>query len=202
MNTSLITSTFPLPGIDNTLGLILSGGQGRRAGGLDKGWLKWQGKPLIERQCDWMNSQGIEFCISANRNIERYNGLGVPVITDTENGFQGPLRGIESALKKITNEWLLVVPVDVPKLNRCLFSHMISMIRSESPLFYVATDQREHYLCQLINRQLYPHLAKYLASGERRVKDFIKLVGGSALQLDLPESEFTNLNKLEQYGSE
>ena len=64
-------------------GVILAGGRGRRMGGEDKGLMMLNGLPLYQHVLQRLQPQVAGICISANRNIERYQQSGFPVISDT-----------------------------------------------------------------------------------------------------------------------
>lgn len=95
--------------------VILAGGAGRRVGGRDKGWLEWQGRALVAHALALVAAQAGSVVISANRNLHRYRGLGVPVLADDGAPHAGPLAGIARAFGELTTPWLLTVPVDVPR---------------------------------------------------------------------------------------
>ena len=52
--------------------IILAGGEGKRADGMDKGLITYNDKPLIEHVIDAVSFQVDDIVISANRNIENY----------------------------------------------------------------------------------------------------------------------------------
>ena len=66
----------------NTTGVILAGGQARRMGGQDKGWIPFHGRPMVEHICRQLEPQCGQIIINANRNLEAYAKLGHPVVSD------------------------------------------------------------------------------------------------------------------------
>ena len=52
--------------------VILAGGRGQRMGGVDKGLVSWQKKPLIEYAIAAIEPQVDQLILSCNRNIEAY----------------------------------------------------------------------------------------------------------------------------------
>jgi molybdenum cofactor guanylyltransferase len=98
---------------------ILSGGEGRRVGGADKGLLSLAGRPLVAHVVAALRGQVGQIVICANRNADRYVQFA-PVIADGGSGFRGPLAGIAAALRACSGEWLLTVPVDCPHPPRDL----------------------------------------------------------------------------------
>jgi molybdopterin-guanine dinucleotide biosynthesis protein A len=92
--------------------VILAGGEGRRMGGRDKGWVEVDGRPLIAQVLEHVAPQVGGILISANREHARYAALGHAVISDDTPGFHGPLAGIVTALARVATSWLVTVPVD------------------------------------------------------------------------------------------
>jgi molybdopterin-guanine dinucleotide biosynthesis protein A len=85
--------------------LILAGGRGQRMGGQDKGWCDYQQRPMITTVLAVLQTQMQSLTqptvcvISANRNVQAYRRLGVAVVRDTHANFNGPLAGVEAALR-------------------------------------------------------------------------------------------------------
>ena len=88
---------------------ILAGGQGTRAGGVDKGWVVRDGCAQIERVLDAVthnramlealaDARIARVLVSANRNAAAYADLGLDVVPDRWPDFPGPMAGIVSLL--------------------------------------------------------------------------------------------------------
>lgn len=178
---------------ETVAGLVLAGGRGSRHGGADKGWLKYQGKPLVEHALRHL--QGVEqVLISANRNIDRYADLGVPVIADQRAGYQGPLSGIESAFAACDADWLYVIPVDVLGIPDDWLSRLrIQVAGSGAPWCGTLDGESLQPLLGLWSRRLSTVLTAYLDSGERRVMRFVGPWADQALRLP-PDFRLLNLN--------
>ena len=114
---------------DETLGVILAGGAGRRVGDADKGLLPLCGRPLVEHVQERLRSQCKRVVIVANRNIDMYARLA-PTIHDEVVGHDGPLAGLAAAFgflqanRHALPEWLLTVPVDCPDPPRDLAARL------------------------------------------------------------------------------
>lgn len=96
-------------------GLILAGGQGRRMGGKNKGWIPWHGKPLILHALERLLPQVHTLAISSNSEIDHYRRLGFPVLADRHPDFRGPLAGVAEGLLWSQHRNLLCLPVDAPQ---------------------------------------------------------------------------------------
>jgi molybdopterin-guanine dinucleotide biosynthesis protein A len=166
--------------------IILSGGKGTRAGGKDKGWCEYQGKPFIKtvlsqlqqqvkQLCDSHPNYQIEFTISANRNLADYRQLGVEVITDQRTGFCGPLAGIESVINKYRNgqidRWV-VYPVDSVEVPTDYLLKMLQLDKSQTG--YLVQKQQAHYAHLSISKNNQSTLSNYLDTGGRSIKGWLK----------------------------
>ncbi len=168
---------------ETVAGLVLAGGRGSRHGGADKGWLEYQGRPLVAHALDHL--QGCdEVLISANRNQERYAPLGRQVVCDQRADFQGPLSGIESAFAACEADWLYVLPVDVLGMPQDWVKQLQSAVRSSGKPWCGTLDgDRLQPLLGLWSRELFAALSRYLDQGERRVMRFVSPWSDSALAL-------------------
>lgn len=80
------------------LGVILAGGQATRMGGGDKGLLTLGGKPLLRHVIERLEPQVAALALNANGDAARFDGLALPVLPDSIDGFAGPLAGVLAGL--------------------------------------------------------------------------------------------------------
>ena len=80
------------------LGVILAGGLARRMGGGDKGLLELGGQTILARVIDRLEPQVAGLAINANGDPARFASYQVPVISDSIDGFVGPLAGVLAGL--------------------------------------------------------------------------------------------------------
>ncbi|HQR03117.1 MAG: molybdenum cofactor guanylyltransferase [Proteobacteria bacterium] len=180
------------PRLDIT-GLILAGGTGRRMGGMDKGLIPWQGRPLVAHVLQRLQPQVGSTLISANRNIEQYAALGCPVFPDNRPDYAGPLAGIEAGLSVCTTRWLLCVPCDTPLLPLDLADRLLAEVGHEKVAVATSPD-RIHGTFMLCRRDLLPRLTEFLDRGHRKVMDWLEVM--DAVMIRFPEeSAFANFNQ-------
>lgn len=180
-----------------TLG-ILAGGQGRRAGGVDKGWLLWQGQPLIQHQLDKFSPAADNIIISANRELERYQQLPAKIVVDTRADFPGPLAGLEMLLTHCTLWPLLVVTCDAPHLPRDLPERMLEQLSAATPLCVAHDGERQQHLCLAFSdASALPSLKTYLHSNRRSVYGWLQ--EQDVTQVSFPHSakQFQSINHQE-----
>lgn len=174
--------------------VILAGGQGRRMGGVDKGLVDYQGRPLVEWALAALAPQVGEILISANRNLDTYAAYGHRVLPDTLPDFPGPLAGVLAALGAVTADWLLVAPCDTPHLPADLAVRLLAAAQRESvPLAVAADAARTHHSCFLVRTDQRDNLTAFLARGERAVRHWQAGLPSTRVQFDA--ACFANFNQ-------
>jgi molybdopterin-guanine dinucleotide biosynthesis protein A len=99
----------------NFSAVILAGGKSSRMG-RDKAFLEISGQTLLARQIQTVRAAGAtEIFISGRANAD-YSAFGCLVLKDNFPDA-GPLAGIEAALAAATHPLLLVLAVDMPRVN-------------------------------------------------------------------------------------
>ena len=177
--------------------MILAGGRGSRMGGVDKGWVELDAKPLIARAIERFGPQVDELFISANRALERYETLGYPVVRDEVPGFAGPLAGVHAALKIARSEWLASCPCDSPWLPLDLVARLYRACVTHAARVSVARSASgPHPVFALVQRAALPALEDYLQSGGRRVGEWYRSMPHVEVEFE-DEAAFANLNTLE-----
>lgn len=163
-------------------------------GGVDKGLVDYQGRPLIEWALAALRPQVKEIVISANRNPDTYAAYGHRVLPDTLPDFPGPLAGVLAALEVVRADWLLVVPCDTPHLPDDLAQRLLSAAQIECvPLAVAADAARTHHGCFIVRTDERDHLAEYLARGERAVRHWQAGLRSTTVRFDA--ACFANLNQ-------
>jgi len=176
-------------------GVILAGGKGRRMGGVDKGLVEYQQRPLIAHVIERLEPQVGGLLINANRNADKYQEYGFPVIADQLADYQGPLAGFSVAMLAAKTDYVLTVPCDGPLLPHDLVSRMVKNMHEENTDIAVAHDgERLQSVYALIKRDLLPSLQACIQSGHRRVDAWYATQQTTLADFsDTPES-FFNVN--------
>lgn len=175
----------------NITGVVLAGGRGQRMNGQDKGLLSLRGRPLAAHALDALRPQVAHLLISANRNLETYATFGVPVLSDTRPGFEGPLAGMLTALRAAPTDWVLFTPCDTPELPDNLAARLYQAAAGKSAA-YATTRGEVHHTCCLLHRRLADAVETTLNAGRRAVRDFH--AGQNAVAVDFPDWPGLNLN--------
>lgn len=177
---------------DTTL-LLLAGGQGSRLGNQDKGLIELAGKPLVSRMQQRFG-RNTPVLVSANRNLERYQQLGLNIISDETPDFPGPLAGLQAALQQCHTPLLLCLPCDTPFLPPDLPARLQQALdTAQADMAVPRTPVQTHPVIMLCRTALLPQLQAYLASGERKVSGWQER--GRTVYVDFPdEGAFFNIN--------
>lgn len=194
-NTVMNAAPSLRPGTPGLSAGILAGGAGRRFGGQDKGWIEYRGKPLICWTLDGLRNQADELLISANRNLERYAGLGVPVVRDDADGFEGPFAGIVALLGAARELWLLCLPCDALHIRSDLAQSMLDRaVTDQADIVVLADAQGIHPTFSLIRTALAADARQCFEAGERAPRRWFarhalsRLQAPPPLNLNTPES--------------
>ncbi len=162
--------------------VILAGGESSRMG-RDKAWVTVAGQPLMVRANRAIREAGVcEVYISGHGGRD-YSSLGCPVLVDREPGF-GPLAGMDRALEEVRAPLLLVLAVDLPRLDaefiRLLAAQCdpltgaIPRVRGQLEPLAAIYPKRCRYLARdcLLRRQLAAREFANACLRERAVKAF------------------------------
>ena len=187
--------TLPPPSKENIQAHILAGGRATRMQEEDKGLLELNGKPLVVYAIEQLRPQVSSICISANRHIQQYRHYGLPVITDTLQGFLGPLAGIHAALLACHGEWLLTVPVDCPFLPADLALRLSqAAISAQRPLAVVHDGMGLQPAFSLLHHSLSANLQQYLEQGGRKTGEWLRQHNPALADYSDKPDAFININ--------
>ncbi len=176
--------------------VILAGGRARRMGGVDKGWMVLNGKPLVRHVLDALAPQVNACLINANRSQDAYSTLGWPVVSDLEGDFQGPLMGIATGLKHAKSDWVLFVPCDSPYLPNDLVDRLLKRAMEANAQVAVAHDgKRLQPVVALIKRELFESVSAVLASGERKIDRWYATLNMVEVDFTDHAEAFINVNR-------
>jgi molybdopterin-guanine dinucleotide biosynthesis protein A len=176
-------------------GLVLAGGLARRMGGMDKGLIELAGRPMIEHVLDALRPQVGSLLINANRNTDRYAAYGHPVVSDTLQGFMGPLAGVLAALQRLATEFLVTVPCDAPLVAPDLVGRLYEACVANDADVAVATDgRRQQPVFLLLRADTAPSLEAYLAGGGRKIDTWFARLRLAEADLGDALDTFVNVN--------
>jgi molybdenum cofactor guanylyltransferase len=103
------------------IGVVLAGGRSSRMG-RDKAMLPWHGRPLIEHQIAQLQAAGVD-AVKVSGDRPQYQGIADPA------AHAGPLGGLAGIAAACEDGELLIIPVDMPRLQPSL----LQRLRMEMP---------------------------------------------------------------------
>jgi molybdenum cofactor guanylyltransferase len=173
--------------------VVLSGGEGSRMGGVDKGLVIFHGQVLAQRAALRLGSTVGRVSISANRNLEQYGTLGFETLNDGLSTYEGPLGGVRSALRACGTAYLAVLPCDVPFFPEDLFLRLADKLASSEasiamPLVLQADGSSfPDPVFMLMHASVLPSLDRYFAAGGRKITTWAGTVGLTLVPFTEPE---------------
>ncbi|MGH8677734.1 MAG: molybdenum cofactor guanylyltransferase MobA [Burkholderiales bacterium] len=183
-------------------GVVLAGGQGRRMGGVDKGLVLLNGRPMVAWVLARFAPQVSDVLINANRNLERYALLGYRVVSDQVGGFAGPLAGLQRGLSEAQHELVATVPCDSPFLPEDLVTRLAAALRDPGIDFAVAkTGDQPHPVFCLCRRRLLAHLNAFLEAGGRKIDAWYSTLNVVEVAFDDEAGAFDNINTPDELNS-
>jgi molybdopterin-guanine dinucleotide biosynthesis protein A len=186
----------------NVTGIVLAGGQGRRMGGVDKGWVELAGEPMIAHVLRRLAPQVGNIVINANQNLDRYRSLGHAVIEDTVGGFAGPLAGLHAGLTHVTHDLAVTVPCDSPFLPPDLVDRLdAALVGNNAQLAVAKTFDQPHPVFALVRRDVLPSLAAFLEGGGRKIDAWYAALDVVEVPFDDEVDAFRNINTADELAA-
>jgi molybdenum cofactor guanylyltransferase len=161
----------------NSRGFVLAGGASRRFG-RDKALVEFDGKPLIVRMC-----QVLQTAVAAPVRIigeaKKYGHAGIECLEDRWPG-EGPLGGIITALDATgafpdQDSWSLVIGCDMPFLTVEWLRHLaMRAAASEAEVVIPESSYGLEPLCACWRMSAAPTLIRAFEGGVRRVTEAMR----------------------------
>jgi molybdenum cofactor guanylyltransferase len=187
---------------DAITGLVLAGGRGTRMGGVDKGLQMHLGVPLAQYALERLRPQVGALLLNANRNLEAYGIMGVPVWPDEMPEFPGPLAGMLAGLEHCATPYLATVPCDTPNFPADLVARLAAALGdSDGEMATAYTQEAEGLRAQpvfcLMKASLRGSLKAFINSGERKTGLFAAQHRSVRVAFHDPAA-FANANTLDE----
>lgn len=179
--------------------VILAGGRSSRMGGVDKGLMLLNERPMIEYVIDALRPQIGRLVINANRNEQMYESFGLPILSDRVADHQGPLAGILSALDNVETPYLLCVPCDTPMLPPDLFARLYkALVAQHAEISCVHDGEHLQPVFALLRQEVRDSLDEYFEAGGRAIHKWF--AGRNLAQADFSDCPqcFININSPEE----
>ncbi|WP_135227706.1 molybdenum cofactor guanylyltransferase [Deinococcus fonticola] len=176
--------------------VITAGGQSRRFGA-DKARAVLAGSTLLERVAGSLSRAGRRILIAPPG---KYLLPGWEAVADGRPG-QGPLAGLETALKHAGTGWVAFAGVDLPLLTPAYWETLLQARTPDSQSVQAVHPARgPQPLAALYHVSLLPDLTRMLDAGERRLRQAAP-PSRTALVSGLSERSFVNVNTPDDLNS-
>lgn len=152
--------------MENRTALILAGGKSERMGE-DKGLMRFDGLPLVQRIADQLGSLFSEILICTD-NREGYGFLNLPMVPDREAG-RGPLMGIYSGLCESSNELNFVIACDIPEIDKAFLDKLFIEAEKADLVIPESGPGKFEPLFAVYRKSLLPVMADLLENGENKI---------------------------------
>lgn len=163
---------------------VLNGGQSRRFGS-PKFLARIGGLTLLERAIILAGSIGAETILAGTQPTDSLP-LNLKIVPDYLLN-SGPAAGIAAALGYIKTEWLAVIPVDMPFLNKLIYQELFNQ-KLDALIIAARSRSGLEPLVSIWNRQIHQTLQTWLRDGGRSLHHFF--------YSDFPEQKFREIEFL------
>jgi len=171
-------------------------------GGVDKGLVELDGKPMVAHVLARLAPQVAAILVNANQNVERYDAFGYPVVSDAVGGFAGPLAGLHAGMTAAKSAFVVTVPCDSPFLPMDLVARLAAALeRADAQLAVARTFDQPHPVFALVRRDVLPNLAAFLESGGRKIDAWYRALVVEEVRFDDEADAFRNINTTDELAA-
>lgn len=186
-------------------GVILAGGQARRMGGGDKGRLMLGDRTILDHVIGRIAPQVSDLALNANGDPNRFADTGLPVISDSIEGFAGPLAGVLAGMDWAAErgaDYIVTAAADTPFLPLDLVDGLVASAREAgTSISLAATPDPERGINRHPTFGLWPvalrnDLRMALSKGLRKVVLWTDKHGAAQTMFQtVPVDPFFNVNE-------
>ena len=178
--------------MNQPFGVILAGGQARRMGGGDKGLLPLGSSTILGHVIDRLAPQVAGLALNANGEPDRFASFGLPVVSDSIDGFAGPLAGVLAGLDWAAArgaDHIVTAAADTPFFPADLVPRLLMAAEDQGhPIALARTDNGRHPTFGLWPVALREDLRIALTEGVRKVVQWTDKHGTA--MADFPTGRF------------
>jgi molybdopterin-guanine dinucleotide biosynthesis protein A len=180
-------------------GIVLAGGKSSRMG-TDKCLLKYDNQTFIQKAASLLQSICQDIVVSSpNKHFEKFD---LDVVVDEFSDI-GPIGGIYSALKHSDSETNIIIPCDVPLLNKDLLLFLLSKSHKFEivvPVFH----QKIEPLVGIFKKSIVKIIQKNIEEKKYKISEILKQARTNFIEIEpqMPFYDtnlFLNINRPEDY---
>jgi molybdopterin-guanine dinucleotide biosynthesis protein A len=182
---------------------ILAGGAARRFGGRDKSRLVVDGRAIIVRQIDVLETIAAPVFIVGGE-ATRFADLGLPVVPDLIAGA-GAIGGIYTALEHADVDRVIVIACDLPFLTAPLLERLADLAAPGDGA-WVCSARGVEPLVAVYRRRARTAIRAAIEAGRLKAADLahvlqmVEMTGETIAEFGAPERLLANVNSPEEYA--
>ena len=185
-------------------GIILAGGEARRAGGREKYLFSYEGETFIERLISTLKESVDEIIIVARDecHCKRFEDIsGVKVVFDIRKGT-GPVGGLHAGIEASKGDIMFAVACDMPFVNKDVIKRLFEMADEYDAVIPCWNNDMLEPLHAVYKKQA---LENYMKSHKSlSLREMIKSIKSCYVNVELLRDidpgllTFTNINHLDE----
>lgn len=148
---------------------VLAGGRSLRMG-TDKALLPLEGKPMVVRQVELLQTAFERVLVVTNSETTRETLGSVPSVSDLIPD-QGPIGGLHAALSAAPTEWILAIGCDMPFVNVGFARHLFELTEGFD-IVAPSSGELLETMHTYYSRRCLPAIERQISRGERKLIRF------------------------------
>lgn len=168
--------------------------------GNNKAFLSFNNKSFIENIIEAL--EDIDKIYISVDEKEKYKSLDLPLIEDEYKDI-GPIGGMYSAFKKMNCDFILVLPCDMPRVNKEFVKFLLESVKEEDSCVVLQDSENRLYpLGAVYNRNILIKLEDMIKRKDYRLVNLVKNIDGRIIKLkeeDKLNKSLINVNDPEEY---
>jgi len=169
-------------------GLIIAGGKSRRMG-RDKAQIIFDNQSFLDNVISLVENFTSDIVISSNQNpVTNY-----PVIVDIYKNI-GPIGGLYAGLQAVRNDYVLVLPVDMPLLNKNVLKYLFEHINPDKKINVFHLNNRPQMLTGIYHKDVLPVIKEQITQKDYKLQHLLQKVSFNLIDASAFENDFVNVN--------
>jgi len=170
------------------VGIILAGGKSSRMG-FDKTKIDFKGKSFLDKTIALMENFTDNILVSSNNDVD----IKYPIIKDEIKNI-GPLGGIYTILKNIKNDVALIIPADMPMLDKEIIKKLIENYSENDDICVFENNGKPEMLVGIYHKRLLPIIEKQIEKKEYKLQILLQKSVSKKIDGSLFTQQFININ--------
>ncbi len=178
---------------------ITAGGRSSRFGS-DKRFALYEGKSFLENAIDRFSSFS-DIILSVDSYLDDF-GKYRQIVDEVKD--IGPLEAIHQLLAAADNEYVFILPVDMPLVDRDIAVFLSTYIEDGIECICPIVEKRKHPLCAIYKRSILPKVEDMIGKGNYRLQDLLSSINTKYVDFSFSRfspSCFANVNTYEDYSA-